>query len=95
MNADKPYGDDYYTVLDDEGNEYVLEHLDTIELNDNLYMSFITVDEINDNEMVIFKVVEENDDDVFEAIEDEEELESVYNEFMSRLFDDADDIDDE
>ena len=34
------YGANFITVTDDEGNEFELEHLDTMELNGTTYMAF-------------------------------------------------------
>jgi hypothetical protein len=90
MNDEKVFGDDYYTITDDEGNEYEIEHLDTLELEDETYMAFVPVDEVDDPEMVIFKVVEENGEMLFATIDDDNELEHVYEEFMNRLFEDSD-----
>lgn len=89
------YGSDFIIITDEEGNEYELEHLDTIEDGDNLYMAFLPVagDEQtseDDNgepyEMVILKVVEEDGEELLEVIEDESELERIYNMFMEQLF---------
>ncbi|MDR2530245.1 MAG: DUF1292 domain-containing protein [Oscillospiraceae bacterium] len=88
MNDEKQFGDDFYTITDDEGNEYEIEHLDTLEVDGQTYMSFLPVEENDEPEMVIFKVVEENGDEVFASIDDDDELERIYELFMDRLFDD-------
>lgn len=86
------YGSDFIVITDEEGNEYELEHLDTIEDNDDIYMAFLPVvaDEESEeaNKMIILKVVEENGEEMFESIEDESELERIYEIFMEQLFDD-------
>ncbi len=90
------YGSDYITISDDEGNEFELEHLDTLEYNDELYMSFLPsdLDEDEDSpEMIILKVIEENGEEIFSTLDSEEELQTVYEKFMEHLFDDADGID--
>lgn len=86
------YGSNFVSISDEEGNEYELEHLDTIEYGDDLYMAFLpTEPDENGNqptEMIILKVVEENGEEFFETIEDEDLLDKVYEAFMEQLFDD-------
>ena len=90
------YGSDYITITDDEGNEYELEHLDTIEYGDDLYMAFLPTEPDENGEqpteMIILKVVEDNGEEFFETVDDDELLEKVYEAFMEQLFDD--DVDD-
>ena len=89
------YGSDYITISDDEGNEFELEHLDTLEYNDELYMSFLPSDLDEDEEspeMIILKVVEENGEEIFSTLDSDEELQTVYGKFMEHLFDDAEDV---
>ena len=84
------YGSNLYSITDDEGNEYQLEHLDTIEFNDELYMAFVPAD-LNEDDpeygMVLLKVAEENGEQFFVNLEEDEE-EAVYEAFMQQLFDD-------
>ena len=87
------FGSTFITISDDEGNQYELEHLDTIEYGDDLFMAFMpTEPDENGNqptEMIILKVVEENGEQEFESIDDDELLEKVYEAFMEQLFDDG------
>lgn len=87
------FGSTFITISDDEGNQYELEHLDTIEYGDDLFMAFLpTEPDENGNqptEMIILKVVEENGEQEFESIDDDELLEKVYEAFMEQLFDDG------
>lgn len=86
------FGSNFVSISDEEGNEYELEHLDTIEYGDDLYMAFLpTEPDENGNqptEMIILKVVEENGEEFFETIDDEDLLDKVYEAFMEQLFDD-------
>jgi uncharacterized protein YrzB (UPF0473 family) len=87
------YGNDFISISDEEGNEYELEHLDTIEMDGELYMAFLPADIDEDDErfgVVILKVVEEDGEQQFSNIEDEDELDGVYETFMERLFADED-----
>ena len=37
-------------------------------------------------EMILFRIVEEDGEEILETIDDEEEMEAVYEIFMDRLF---------
>jgi uncharacterized protein YrzB (UPF0473 family) len=83
------FGDDFYTITDDDGNEFALEHLDTIEIGDDTYMAFAPADMDEDDPdfgMVILKVVEENGEELFATIDDDAEKEAVHAAFMEQLF---------
>lgn len=92
LTMSEEYGSDFIVIADEEGNEYELEHLDTIEDNEDLYMAFLPVvsdeDSEEANKMIILKVVEEDGEELFEAIEDDNELERIYDIFMEQLFGD-------
>lgn len=95
MKNESEYGDDFITITDEDGTEYELEHLDTIEFEGKEYMAFLPVGEDEDDnyEMILFRVVEEEGEEVLEIIDDEEELERVYEKFMEQLFADDEDAD--
>jgi uncharacterized protein YrzB (UPF0473 family) len=85
------YGNDFITVTDEDGSEITLEHLDTVEAGGELFMAFLPADADEDDEdygIVILKVVVENNEEVFVTVDDEELLETVYDIFIERLFDD-------
>lgn len=86
------YGSDFISITDEEGNEYELEHLDTIQIDDTLYMAFLPTEADEDDEesleMLILKVLEEDGEEILATIDDEDELEHVYKEFMEQLFED-------
>lgn len=82
------YGNDFISVTDDDGNEFELEHLDTIEYNDELYMAFLPAGMDEDNEdygMIILKVINENGEEVLATVDNDMELEAVHNTFMEQL----------
>lgn len=89
------YGSDYITIIDDDGQEFVLEVLDTMDYNGETYMAFLPADmDENDPDygMIILRVVQdENGDDLYESIDDEDQLQDVYEHFMVLLFDDEED----
>ena len=85
------YGNDFITVTDDEGNEIELEHLDTAEIDGELYMAFLPADIDEDDEdfgIVILKVIVENNEEVLTTIDDEDLLNNVYAYFIEHLSDD-------
>ena len=87
------FGSDIVTISDEEGNDFVLEHLDTIELDDIYYMAFLPadVDENDENYgLVILKVIEEGGEDVLISVDDDDLIQDLYTRFMERLFDDDD-----
>ena len=91
------YGNDFITISDEDGTEFELEHLDTVEQGGRVYMAFLPADMDEDDEdygLIILKVTYKDDEEVLTTLDDEEELESVFARFVERLSDD-DDIDDE
>ncbi|MBR0354673.1 MAG: DUF1292 domain-containing protein [Oscillospiraceae bacterium] len=88
------YGGDFITIIDDDGQEFELEVLDTMDYNGETYMAFLPADmDENDPDygMIILRVVQdENGDDLYESIDDDEQLQDVYDHFMVLLFDDED-----
>ena len=90
------YGADFVTVTDEDGNEFELEHLDTLEYNGQVYMAFFpTVTEGEEKEdqdeeygLIILKVVEVDGEEQLSTLDSEEELEQVYQQFMEELFQD-------
>ena len=84
-------GNDFISVTDEDGNEFELEHLDTIEYNGGLFMAFLPADMDEDHEdygMIILKVIEENGEEILATVDDDSEMEAVYNAFMEQLFND-------
>ena len=85
------YGSDYITIVDEDGTEYELEVLSTLEYNDQTYLAVILAgsdeNEEEDLEISILKSVEEDGESILYAIEDEQELETVYNQIMDQLYD--------
>lgn len=85
------YGPDFITLTDEEGNEFELEHLGTLEYNGTVYMSFVPADMDEEDEdfgMILLKVVDKDGEELLADIDDEDELNAVYEQFMDALFDD-------
>lgn len=83
------YGSDFISVTDDEGNEFELEHLGTLEYEGTTYMCFVPADmdeEDEDYGLIILKVIEENGEELLADVDNEDELNRVYDKFMEELF---------
>ena len=90
------YGSDYMTIVDEDGTEFELEVLTTLEYNGFTYLAVVPAvdaDEDVDLEVSILKSVEEDGESVLCAIDDEQELESVYNLIMDALYEEEEDED--
>ena len=87
---DNEFGGDFISMTDEEGNEVEFELLDVLQHNGIYYHAFIPVeegeeDEEEEVEIVILKVVETDGEELFVTIDDEAELNKVYDLFMERL----------
>ena len=91
------YGSDYMTIVDEDGQEFELEILTTMDYNGFTYLAVIpagTDPEEESLEVSILKSVEEEDgDSILCAIEDEGELEAVYSLIMDQLYEEAEEED--
>lgn len=89
---DNEYGSDFMTIVDEDGTEFELEILSTLEYNGFTYLAVIPAgtEEEEDIEVSILKSVEEDGEPILCAIEDEEELQSVYDLIMDELYADED-----
>ena len=89
------YGSDFMTIVDEDGTEYELEVLTTLDYNGFSYLAVIPAgseeDVEADLEVSILKSVEEDGEPILCAIEDEQELETVYNLIMDSLYEESDD----
>lgn len=88
------FGSDFVTIVDDDGQEFELEVLDTMDYNGNTYMAFLPADMEEDDPdygiVILRSVLDEKGEELFESIDDEKELDDVYEHFMKILFDDED-----
>ena len=85
------YGSDFITIVDEDGKEYELEVLSTLEYNGETYMAVIPADAGEESaelslEVSILKSTEEDGEPLLTAIEDEEELRAVYDLIMEELY---------
>ena len=83
------FGSDFITIVDEDGTEYELEVLTTVEYNGAEYLAVVpAVDagEDVDVEVSILKSEEEDGEPLLTAVENEAELEAVYNLIMDLLY---------
>ena len=88
------YGSDFMTIVDEDGTEYELEVLTTLDFNGCTYLAVIPAvdaEEEQDLEVSILKSVDDEDGEpMLLAIEDEKELETVYQLIMDQLYEEED-----
>ena len=94
------FGPDFITVTDEDGNDFELELVDTLEHEGiTYYAMFPAVEEdeatgepkdidMDDEEygLVIMKGIEENGEELLSTPDSDEELDEVYELFMERFF---------
>ena len=84
------YGSDFMTIVDEDGTEYELEVLTTVEYNGYSYLAVIPADRgetsLSDLQVSILKSVDEDGESVLCAVEDEAENEAVYSLIMDQLY---------
>lgn len=87
------YGSDFISITADDGTEFELEVLSTTEYNGCTYLAVIPAEENQDvlrTEVSILKSVEEDGEPVLYAVEDPDELETVYGLVMDSLYEEED-----
>ncbi len=82
------YGSDFITITDEDGTEYELEVLSTVEYNGETYMAVISAEAegLLNPEVSILRSTEEDGEPMLSIIEDEEELNAVYGLIMDSLY---------
>lgn len=84
------YGSDFMTIVDEDGQEYELEVLSTLEYKGASYLAVIPagLEEGDAPEVSILKSVEEDGEPILCAIEDDNELQAAYDRIMAQLYED-------
>ena len=79
------FGGDFITIADEEGNEFELEILDVLDVDGVTYTVFVPADidemDVNDPDygLIFLRNREENGEEFFDSIDDDAELERVYD----------------
>lgn len=88
------YGSDYMTIVDEDGTEYELEVLSSLEYNGYTYLAVIPAVDAEEEADLEVSILKQQDDEDGEpllcAIEDQQELETVYELIMQQLYDEED-----
>ena len=98
------YGPDFITLTDEEGNEFQLEYLDTLEQACLARLREVglplaqasTLEEGQDEDseeygLIILRCVPGDEEDTLESVDDETVLNAVYDLFMETLFEEEED----
>lgn len=97
---DELFGPDFITVTDEDGNDFELELVDTLEYGGITYYAMFPAVEADDETgepkdvdaddeeygLVIMKAIEENGEELLSTLDSDEELEKIYDLFMERFF---------
>ncbi len=86
---DQDNGAQIISITDEDGIEYELEVLSTVHYRGAEYLALTpadAADEAQELEVSILKSVEEDGEPLLIAVEDDEELEAVYDLIMEQLF---------
>ena len=99
--TDDMFESELITITDENGENHVLEVLENMEFNGKTYYLFVpeNIDEMDVNDpdygYIILESVFEGDEEVFLSIEDDEELQEVYEMFMALMVDEDEGFDEE
>ena len=90
------FGDDFITITDEDGVEYELEVLCSVEYQGGTYLGVCPAgqDEDAELEVSVLKVVEEDGEEILEAVTDEDELAAVY-ELLLNEYEEEEDAEEE
>ena len=82
------YGSDFMTIVDEDGTEFELEILSSVEYNGFTYLAVTPAgaEDEDDLEVSILKSIDEDGEPILCAIEDDQELETVYSILMDQLY---------
>ena len=85
------FGPSFISLTDEDGNDIELEYVDALEYEGQTYMAFFPAvedeadEESEDYGLVILKSVMENSEELLSTLDDEAELEKIYELFMEQL----------
>lgn len=89
------YGADIISITDENGVEYELEVLSTVTYRGKEYLALTPADASEEDEELEISILrsteDENGEPVLEIVEDEQELEDVYDLLLDQMYDDEED----
>lgn len=86
------FGNDFIVMEDEDGQEFELEVIDTMDYNGKTYTAFLPTDISEDDPdfgFIILQNVVENGEELFNSVDDEDELNDVYEHFLNILYEDS------
>ena len=92
------FGNDFLTIEDEDGSVFEQELLGTFECGDQEYLAALPADmDENDPEfgIVLLRIEEDNGEEIYASIDDDDELDKVYQTYMEILENEDDEEEDE
>ena len=93
------YGADIISITDENGEEYELEVLSSVTYKGAEYLALTPADASEDDEELEISILrsteDENGEPVLEVVEDEAELEVVYDLLLDQMYEDDEEAEDE
>ena len=86
------YGSDFISITDEDGKEYELEVLAELDYNGSHYPALVPAEEEGaesdeeDLEVSILRAEEENGEQILVTLDDDDELEAVYQALMDLMY---------
>ena len=87
------FGNDFLTIEDEDGSVFELEVLGTFEHDGKEYLAALPADmEETDPDfgIILLRVEEENGEELYASIDDDDELDAVYQTYMQILMEEDD-----
>ncbi len=89
--AEELYGDEIYTLTDEDGNENQFELIGSREIDGSTYLALVPIDDNEDEEYVILKVeTDEDGEETLVTINDDDEFDRIADIFDDELSADVD-----
>ena len=79
------FGSTYITIEDEEGNEFELEQLATMEFNGQEYSAFLPADMSEDDPdygYIILRIEEQDGEEVYATLEDDDLINAVFSRYL-------------
>lgn len=88
--SEELYGDEIFTLTDEEGNENEFALLGSTVIDDVTYLALEPVADNPEGEYVILKMEKDGDEDMLVTIDDDDEFDRVADFFEDQLFSEVD-----
>jgi len=89
--------DNIIELADEDGNPIKFELLLTFDYNGSFYVAMLPqepLEDMGEDEVLLMRIKEEDEEDVFYPIEDEKELEAVWQAFLDIYYSEEDEDED-